>query len=140
MRKSFLILSILGLGMVAAPGWAQDMPPNDPMEAPPSAQPAGPGTEMTPEQRAAYDSWPMDQRAQFDTWPTDTQAYYWTLTPPRQEVFWRISENDKLALTAMDDADREAAWDIVEQRMLSNEAPVGSQAEETPPLPDDKAE
>ena len=72
------------------------------------------------------------------------QAYYWSLTPPRQEAFWRISDNDKLALTAMDEDRRTAAWEMVEQRLLNSDPPAGSapidEAQdtpgETPPLPD----
>ena len=36
-------------------------------------------------------------------------------------MFWRISDNDKLALTAMNEADRASAWEMVEQKMLSDE-------------------
>ena len=123
MRKFFATAMLIGALPVSG-ALAQDagMPdaatpaPADPVDV----------AELTPEQSAAYDTWPTDQQAAYDAWPADTQAYYWTLTPPRQEVFWRLRDEDKLAVTAMDPAQQEAAWTALEERMLASQPPAGT--------------
>ncbi|GAA4040172.1 hypothetical protein [Parerythrobacter jejuensis] len=155
MRRFTLNMCVLTGLVVPASLVAQDMPGDPPAGPASEAAEGATGAQLTPERLAAYESWSAEQRTQYDAWPGDTQAYYWTLSPPRQEVFWRISDNDKLALTAMSEPDRAAAWEMVEERMLSNDPPVSSGPEgtqdmaaddaqsppdPTPPLLDDKAE
>ncbi len=80
------------------------------------------GTEASPdmsaEQRAEFSSWPSEQQAQYELWPAETQGYYWTLPRPRQILFWQLSDEDKIALTAMTGPERDSAWSQIEQRAV----------------------
>ncbi|MDC0886934.1 hypothetical protein OAS19_04005 [Altererythrobacter sp.] len=126
MRKATFNIIVIAAVSFALPALAQQ--PSPPLAG------VVPGAEMTPERLSAYLGWSEEQRTQYDAWPVDTQVYYWTLSPPRQEVFWRISDSDKLALTAMSEPDRAAAWDLVEQKMLSDDpATMGSVDEAVDP-------
>ena len=111
MRNSHLYLfgvAAVTLGFVAAtPGAAlamQDEP----------AETAGPSTatasDMTPDQKADFDSWPVEKQTEYELWPAETKAYYWSLSAERQMLFWRLSDEDKIALTAMTGPEREAVW------------------------------
>ena len=109
--------TILAGGMMAAIpflAFAQDpMPDSAPTEAPTSEAPPA---ELTPEQMIVYGEWSDERQAAYDAWPGDTQAYFWTLPEERQALFWRLSDNDRLALTAMDAEVRSSSWTIIEQR------------------------
>ena len=74
----------------------------------------GEATELTPEQKAEFDTWPPDQQYAYETWPAETKAYYWSLAPERQMMFWRLSDEDKIALTAMTGPERDSAWQQIE--------------------------
>ena len=116
MRKLSLIVLSTGLGAASFAALAQDAAEVVTVETPPAMS-------MSEDQQLAYDSWPAEQRAQYDAWPADAQAYYWTLPPPRQDMFWRLSDNDKLALVAMDSEARMSAWEMIEQKMMTEAAP-----------------
>ncbi len=76
---------------------------------------------MTPEQMAVVDDWPEERQVQFRQWPGEVQGYYWTLVPERQELFWRLADGDKLAMVAMDETGREAAWGQIETQVGATE-------------------
>ena len=119
MRKSFSLFVGAGAMALAIPfgtaAFAQD-----------GAEEAAPSTssEMTPDQTAAYDSWPPDQQAAYDTWPMETRGYYWTLSPDRQSLFWRLSDEDRILITSMSGPDRESTWQMIEARAAGAEAPA----------------
>lgn len=71
---------------------------------------------LSEDQQDSYDRWPADRQAAYDNWPGDVQAYIWTLSPERRPLFWELADNDKLAMVAMSEPDREAAWQILERR------------------------
>ncbi len=129
MRKSFSLFASAGLMALAIPigstALAQD-------EAAPATS-----TDMTPDQTAAYDSWPPDQQAAYDTWPMETRGYYWTLSPDRQELFWRLSDEDRVLITSMSGPDRESTWQVIEARAAGAAepapAPEGEPADMPPP-------
>lgn len=73
-----------------------------------------PAAVMTPEQDAAIQAWPDEQQAAFKLWPAETQVYYWTLTADRQKMFWALSDNDKVALSAIEEPQRESIWAQIE--------------------------
>lgn len=124
MRKYMLMTAIAGL---AAPAMvaAQDPVPTDPAAAPPATTAPAPGeapidqmaTTTDPRAREeAMSSWPADRQASYQGWPTETQDYYWTLTQPRQELFWRLRDEDKGRVLAMNEAQREQAWSMIERQ------------------------
>ena len=78
---------------------------------------------MTPEQQAAYDGWPAEQQTQYDAWPSEVQGYFWSLAPTRQATFWRLTDNDKLALAGMDEAQRADAWEMIDQKLQAESQP-----------------
>ena len=129
MRK-LIAIAILAGALPASGALAQEADAPDAATTAPAESFA-----LTPEQSAAYDSWPADQQAKYDAWPADTQGYYWSLTPPRQEVFWRLRDEDKLAVTAMGEEAREAAWTALEDRMLAAQPPTAAQTDSTEPTP-----
>ncbi len=110
MRRSHIYLcgvAIATLGLVAAaPGIAQD----DGAAA--MAEPA----EMSAEQQAQFESWPVDQQTAYELWPPETKSYYWSLAPEQQELFWRLTDEDKIALTAMTGPERDSAWEQLQAR------------------------
>jgi len=116
MRTSHIYLfavAIATVGLVAAaPGAASSV-------TVPLAVQAGPdATELTAEQKAEFESWPSEQQAQYELWPAETRNYYWTLSPPRQMLFWRLTDEDKVAITAMTGPERDNAWGRIEQRAV----------------------
>ncbi len=130
MRKTFLYLIGGHLATISIPALAQDVPATP---VPPLPDNVG-GGELTPDQMAAYETWPDDKRAMYDAWPTDAQAYFWTLPEARQSLFWRLGDNDKLAIVAMSDPDRDAAWTMIEERAAALGDRSGDAAE-TPAEP-----
>lgn len=135
MRRTFWYIVGGQLATISIPALAQDAAEVPPAEALPDGVGQG---ELTPDQMAAYDGWPAEQKAVYDNWPTDTQAYFWTLTPDRQSLFFRLAENDRLALTAMSDPDRDAAWQMVEEKAAAQDAtpPAGEAPMPEPPAED----
>lgn len=119
MRLNSPILSLAAVAFVVVPAFAQD-------DAPPgaSSKETGIAPEMTADQQALFGSWSSEQQEQFSRWPGDVQTYYWTLPRPRQELFWRLGDNDKIALTAMDESARISAWDMIERRMQALDPPT----------------
>ena len=118
MRKTFWYILGGQLATISIPVMAQDIPETT---APPPADAQPAETMMTPEQMAVVDGWPEERQSQFRQWPGDVQAYFWTLTPERQELFWRLADGDKLAMVAMDEAGREAAWGQIETQVGQTE-------------------
>ncbi|NNC52001.1 MAG: hypothetical protein HKO08_03040 [Erythrobacter sp.] len=110
MRKTFLYFLGGQLATISIPVIAQESAP----DAIPEEVGGGP---LTPDQMAAFESWPPGRQAQYEAWPTDAQAYIWTLTPVRQDTFWMLKDEDKIAIVAMDDATREEAWGVIERRL-----------------------
>lgn len=143
MRKYSMLLAAGGaLLTVPHPVTAQEVPGYTVTDA--MAESAGDAA-LTPDQRAAYDAWPEGQKADYDGWPTDTKVYFWTLAPERQAIFWRLNDNDRLALTAMDEADRAAAWDMVGKKAQRATSPAASDTAPepmpaAPPPPEDDYE
>lgn len=76
---------------------------------------------LSPEQQAEFDSWPAEKQAAFELWPGEVKAYYWTLSNDRQMIFWALADSDKLALTAMEEPERENAWTQIESRVGATE-------------------
>ncbi|UIP08163.1 hypothetical protein LY632_07150 [Erythrobacter sp. SDW2] len=107
MRNSSLV--ILCAGALAAPALSQGMPDGMPDHhgslpgAPPAEAPA-PG--LSAEQQAALAAW-----------PPDVQEYYRSLPPPRQETFWLLTDEYKVKLAGMDETQRVAAWEQIEQKL-----------------------
>ncbi len=114
MRKTFWYILGGQLATISIPALAQDTPETT---APPPADAQPAGAMMTPEQMAVVDDWPEERQVQFRQWPGEVQEYYWTLVPERQELFWRLADGDKLAMVAMDEAGREAAWGQIETQI-----------------------
>ena len=118
-KTTFTVIS--ALSFLAVPSLAQETD---------GAMPDGAAAEtmaLTTEQQLAYDGWPPENRAAHDAWPAEAKSYFWTLTPERQMLFFRLSDNDKLSLVGMDEASREAAWQVVEKQVA---------AQQTAPAPD----
>ena len=118
MRKTFWYILGGQLATISIPVMAQDIPETT---APPPADAQPAGAMMTPEQMAVVDGWPEERQVQFRQWPGDVQAYFWTLNSERQELFWRLADGDKLAMVAMDEAGREAAWSQIETQIGETE-------------------
>lgn len=114
MRKTFWYILGGQLATISIPAMAQDAPETT---APPPADAQPAEAMMTPEQMAVVDNWPEERQVQFRQWPGEAQGYYWTLVPERQELFWRLADGDKLAMVAMDEAGREAAWGQIETQI-----------------------
>ena len=126
MRKLSLIVLSTALGAASFTAMAQDAaeaspwlePPADPVTVAPPEE-----FMLSEEQEVILETWPPEQRAQYDAWPADAQAYFWTLPTPRQEMFWLLSDNDKLALVAMDTDARAEAWEMLEQKIVTEAEP-----------------
>lgn len=84
-----------------------------PQDQPTTATPAAPSAE----QDAMMQSWAADRQTGYKAWPADTQTYFWSLNPQRQEIFWALSDNDKVTLSQMPEAQREATWAQIETRL-----------------------
>lgn len=107
------------LGFLAAtPGLAAAAPQEK------GAPDAGPSQlsepEISGEQQAEIDSWPVEQQTAYMGWPAETKGYYWSLTPSQQMLFWRLTDEQKIALTAMTGPERDAAWQQIEGRSSSS--------------------
>ncbi len=142
MRKYMLMLAVAGL---AAPAMvaAQDPVPTDPAAPPPATTAPAPGeapidqmsgTTDPQAREQAMSSWPADRKASYEQWPTETQDYYWTLTQPRQELFWRLRDEDKGRVLAMNEAQREQAWSMIERQASTPPATTGAPGQ---PMPGD---
>ena len=130
MRKTFLYMMGGQLATIAIPVVAQDsMSPTIP---PPELGGEG---EITPDNVAQVQTWPIERQEAYSQWPQGTQAYFWTLTEERQEWFWQLQDTDKLTLVAMDDTAREEAWAMIEERMNA----LGNDASTDPASPTDPA-
>lgn len=82
------------------------------------AQPSDP--DLSSEQQAEVDSWPVEQQTAYMGWPAETKGYYWSLEPSQQMLFWRLTDEQKIALTAMTGPERDAAWQQIEGRASSS--------------------
>jgi hypothetical protein len=118
--RFFNMLCTIGVA-VSVPAVAQEPVPDVP---PPTES-------MTAAQQMIYEGWGVDQQAAYDSWPANAKEYFWTLSPTRQELFFRLSDNDKLALVAMPEEERDAAWNLVEGQMESG-APGSEPSPEQP--------
>ena len=118
MRKTSWYILGGQLATISIPAMAQDTPETT---VPPSADAQLAEAMMTPEQMAVVDGWPEERQVQFRQWPGDVQAFFWTLAPERQELFWRLADDDKLAMVAMDEDGREAAWSQIETQIGETE-------------------
>jgi hypothetical protein len=121
MRKSSLVF--LCAGALAAPGSAQGVPGDMPDHhgSPPGTPPA--------EVPAAGPS--AEQHAQLAAWPVNVQEYYRSLPPPRQEMFWLLTDEYKVKLAAMDEAQRAEAWAQIDLK-LQERADAMKEPEEQP--------
>lgn len=107
MRKSSL--SYLAAVELATPAMAQTMPDGMPDHhgSPPAVPPAdAPAAGLSAEQQAALAAW-----------PAEVQGYYRSLPPPRQETFWLLTDEYKVKLAGMDEAQRAEAWAQIEQKL-----------------------
>ncbi len=86
LSKTILAASLAALAVPAMPALA----------AQEDAPPAAPGA-LTAEQQAAMQAW-----------PEDTKAFYASLSPEQQQVFWRLADEDKVKLSRMEPAERDA--------------------------------
>lgn len=93
-------------------------------EPPPEGAPGG-AVALSPEQKAAFDTWPPDRQMAYETWPSETKAYFWSLNEKRQNIFWRLTDDDKIALTAMTGPERDTAWERIEARAYPTEDAPG---------------
>ena len=121
MRKSSLVF--LCAGALAVPALAQNMPDGMPDHhgSPPGAPPAeAPAAGLSAEQQAALAAW-----------PANVQEYYRSLPPPRQETFWLLTDDYKVKLAGMDEAQRAQAWAQIEQK-LQERADAMAQQQEQP--------
>lgn len=130
MRKTFWYILGGQLATISIPVRAQDIPETT---APPPADAQPAEAMMTPEQMVVVDGWQEERQVQFRQWPGDVQTYFWTPTPERQELFWRLADGDKLAMVAMDEAGREAAWAQIETQV--GETEPGETATDADPDP-----
>jgi hypothetical protein len=136
MRKSSLV--VLATGMLAVPALAdtvpQDMPQHHsakPAQVPPdtpapdtgtqeaspvnTAPPVGDAPAAAEENGAAVT--PQQRQAAMASWPANVQAYYRSLPPPRQETFWLLTDAYKVQLAGLDETQRAAAWEAIEQEL-----------------------
>ncbi len=60
---------------------------------------------------------PADQQAAIKSWPAETQSYYKSLTTERQDMFWSLTDSDKIRLSKMPEAQRDAAWTQIEAQI-----------------------
>lgn len=58
-----------------------------------------------------------DQQAAIQSWPAETQSYYKSLTTERQKMFWALTDSDKVRLSKMPDAQRDAVWAQIEAQL-----------------------
>lgn len=58
-----------------------------------------------------------DQQAAIQSWPAETQTYYKSLTTERQNMFWALTDSDKVRLSKMPEAQRDAAWTQIEAQL-----------------------
>lgn len=89
-------------------------PPSEPVASPATSAPAsatGAPANLTAEQKAAYDGWPVE-----------AQTYFNGLTPDRQELFLRITDADKLKIVGLDAAQQEQVWASLEKQSAEQEA------------------
>ncbi|MCR2834559.1 hypothetical protein [Parerythrobacter lacustris] len=128
MRNYSMLVSAAMAASFTVPATAQDAPAQDMMEEPVPQPPA----QVTPEQQAMLDGWPVEQRAQYDAWPPVTQSYYWSLSPNRQNLFWRITDTDKVRVSQMTPDEQAAAWESVERAVAAQQAAPPPPAEPAP--------
>lgn len=115
MRKSQYQMSgvaVAALGFLAATPSYASLPQDEGGADAASSQVAEP--ELSSEQQAEVDSWPVEQQTAYMGWPAETKGYYWSLTPSKQMLFWRLTDEQKIALTAMTGPERDAAWQQIE--------------------------
>lgn len=112
--KIMCLASAAALGLIAAPASAQVGNAGSEIAA----------FEMSDEQRAIYDSWPIEQRGAFDAWDADRQTlyfgwtaplrgYYWDLEPEQQAAWWLLDDEQRVSLFQMDPAQRTSAWSAI---------------------------
>lgn len=117
MRRPDIAVFGIGVLTIAFTAFAQE-PMTEPQSTPPveAAAPSS-GGELTPDQMTEYEVWSEERRTSYDGWPLDTQAYFWTLAPQRKELFWKLSDADRVTLSAMGADDQEATWRVLEARV-----------------------
>lgn len=123
------------LAAISIPAIAQDTAPDAEL---PAIQHAD-GAMMTAEQMATVESWPAEKQAAFRRWPDEVRAYFWELPAQKQDVFWRLTDGDKLAITAMDQARRDAAWEKIDA-MSAGDTMVGNNGSQPSEEPDEVEE
>ena len=127
--KKLLLASATALSMAAVPAAAQIA---DGPEAT-TASVADKRSDMSPEQRAMYDSWPADQRSAFDEWDADRQVlyfgwtdalrgYYWNLEAEQQDAWWYLTDEQRISLFQLQGEQRELAWNAVLEQVAALEA------------------
>lgn len=124
MRKSSL--TILCAGALAVPAMAQGMPDGMPDH---HGSPSGTSTPDAPP--PAPEGLSAEQQAALAAWPANVQEYYRSLPPPRQETFWLLTDEYKVKLAGMEETQRVAAWEQIEQK-LQERADAMAQKEEQP--------
>lgn len=137
MRNYSMLVSAAMAASFTVPATAQDAPAQGTMEEavpqPPADSTATATAQVTAEQQAMLDGWPVEKRSQYDAWPPVTQSYYWSLTPVRQNLFWRITDPDKVRVSQMTPDEQAAAWESVERAVAAQQAapqpPAGPQPE-----------
>ena len=60
---------------------------------------------------------PADQQAAILSWPAETQFYYKSLTTERQKLFWALTDSNKVRLSKMPQAQRDAVWTQIEAQL-----------------------
>lgn len=115
MRKQPLVLFCACA--IASPALAQGVP-----DGTPDHHGSSPGSDK----RA-----PPQQATDIAFWPAEVQAYYRSLPSPRQDAFRLLTDDYRIRLTGMDEAQRAAAWQEIE-RKLQERSDAMAQQEEQP--------
>lgn len=85
--------------------------------------------EMTAQQQAMYDAWPVERRTSFDAWPNDYRVYYWTLQPDQQTAYWVLNADQRAMVAKMTPEQRDAAWQQVMAQYKAQAPSTGDRVE-----------
>ena len=82
--------------------------------------------EMSAEQQAMYDGWPMDRRTTYDAWPGPIQVYYWDLEPTYQDAWWMLTDDQRVQVYELTPAQRTATWNAIMAQVNGTATPAAS--------------
>ena len=107
--RTLLLAGAAALTFAAMPAIAQDSDT--------TATATATASTLTPEQKAAHDSWPADRQTAYDAWPVEVQTYYWTLAPEQQQGWWVLTDDQRVKLVAMTPDQQKAAWASIQSQL-----------------------